>query len=315
MPKILSQELDFIPIKRDFILEKMPTANATFVKIYLYILANSGNEISVKEIAEKLAVIESDVLNAIDYWVKEGVMEKGEDSIAFTMSAKTVAKEKTIKPEPVIIEKQDYAREEILEAVNSKTELKDMLAMAEELLAKPLNSSEMESLYWIYDGLGFSPSAILLLLEYCSSKGKPRISYAEKVAMSWSEKGVITPQEITRYINDSENQNTEEEKVCKALGIVGRSFSSGEKQYYDKWKTEYKMSSEMIVLAYEYCIIQTGKLSFPYMDKILQNWNNSGIFTVDDAEQEHKRHTSLLKEQKTPTDDSYLHNDLEDFSR
>ena len=45
---------------------------------------------------------------------------------------------------------------------------------------------------------------------------------------------------------------------------------------------------EMISLAYERCVDQTNKLSFPYINKILTSWQSSGIFSAEAAEKEQK---------------------------
>ena len=46
------------------------------------------------------------------------------------------------------------------------------------------------------------------------------------------------------------------------------------------------MSEEMVALAYEYCIIQINKLSFPYMNSIIERWHQKGIYTIPDAEKD-----------------------------
>ena len=49
------------------------------------------------------------------------------------------------------------------------------------------------------------------------------------------------------------------------------------------------MSEEMVALAYEYCILQINKLSFPYMNKIIERWKRDGIFTVEAAEADNEK--------------------------
>ena len=88
----------------------------------------------------------------------------------------------------------------------SNPELADMLNLAQEIFGRFLSPTEMQTLYWFHDGLGFSPEAILLLLEYCVSKGKLGMKYIEAVAISWSEKGAVDADAVVKIIQDEEQR-------------------------------------------------------------------------------------------------------------
>lgn len=306
----------FVPVSCDFILNKMPAANAAYVKIYLYILAKAGTKIEYAEIATALSLLESDVVNAVRYWVEAGALSEADGALSVVSEAAA----DTAQPQPVTnaeeepaVRKSDYTQEQVSDAVIANPALKDMMAVAEELLQKPLNPSEMESLYWFYDGLGLSAEAVLMLIEYCVSKGKPRLSYAEKVAVSWCERGLVTPEDISRYLRDSERKTEEIKQIMDSMGIGGRPPVNTEEQYFNKWLGEYAMSREMILLAHEYCMMQTAKLSFPYMDKILERWNSAGIHTTAAAHAEHDKHRS--KNKKAGAGNEYEYTDLEQIMR
>lgn len=314
----ISKAPDFIMLEKDFILNKMPVANAAYVKVYLYILALSGTACEYAVIADALSMLESDVINAVRYWTEQGVLSEDNGTIQF---GKTQTVQSDIPTAPVhtedthiSVKKSDYTASQISDAVIAIPALRDMLAVSEELLQKPLNPSEMETLYWFYDGLGLSPEAVLMLIEYCVSKGKPRLSYAEKVALSWCERGLVTPEDISRYLRDSERENEDIKYIADKMGIGGRPLANGEEQYFSKWMGEFNMSREMILLSHEYCLMQTGKLSFPYMDKILERWHSEGIYTTAAAEEEHTKHKSKAK--KTAKNGSeYEYTDLEQVLR
>lgn len=315
MPKIMGQG-GFVPVGYDFILNKMPKANGTYVKIYLYLLARSGDNVEFSEVASALEVIESDVVNAVEYWKKEGAVCFDGEELGF-LGANAAEAEKKQQPEEITdveVRKSDYTKEQINDAFIASAALRDMMAVAEELLQKPLNPSEMESLYWFYDGLGFSPEAILMLLEYCVSRGKARISYAEKVAVSWRERGLVTPEDISRYLRDAERRMEDQKQIMDAMGIGQRPATSGEEQYFAKWLGEYAMSAELVLLAYEYCVMQTSKLSFPYMDKILEGWQSAGIRTTAAAREEHESHRGA-NARTAKGKDEYIHHDLEQLMR
>lgn len=317
----------FVPVGYDFIFNKMPEANGTYVKIYLYILASAGRNIEYSEIAKALSVLESDVVNGVDYWVAAGVLNKNEDRISQSALASgdkgnsnIIKEEKNSEPvfekSVAYVQKSDYTNDQVSDAVVASPALREMMAMAEEILAKPLNPSEMETLFWFYDGLGFSPEAVLMLLEYCVSKNKPRISYAEKVAVSWCERGLITPEDISKYLRDSERYMEEIKIVMNKLGMGQRPLAQGEEQFFEKWFNTYLMNSDMMLLANEYCVMQIGKSSFQYIDKILERWHSMGIHTPQAAKKEHEEYKSSAKKPAAASgDDNYAHTDLEQFMR
>ena len=56
----------------------------------------------------------------------------------------------------------------------------------------------------------------------------------------------------------------------------GRDFVDAEKQFIIKWQSSKKTMDD-IRAAYEKTIMNTGKLSFPYMDKIIMSENGNKI--------------------------------------
>ncbi len=308
MPYIINND-DRVSISRQFIIEKTARANALYVKVYLYILALSGTSIEYSAVADALDILESDVINAVKYWTAEGVIFEKDGNLSFSATTDDFFPEKVIT-----VQKSDYNQEHISDAVIASPALRDMIAVAEELLQKPINQAEMETLYWLYDGLGFSPEAVLMLLEYCVDKGKPRLSYAEKVALSWCDKGLTSPEAISEYLRINERKNDDIRYITAAMGISNRPLASAEEQYFSKWSDEFHMSREMILLAHEYCLMQTSKLSFPYMDKILERWAKEGITTTSAAQADRDAH----KEKNTkPTQkgSEYEYTDIEQMMR
>ena len=62
-----------------------------------------------------------------------------------------------------------------------------MLKDIERLLGRPLSPNEMTIYLSWQEEFNFSSELILILLEYCVSKGKSDYRYIEKVAIAWHE--------------------------------------------------------------------------------------------------------------------------------
>ena len=302
----------FVPVPTSFIKDKLPQANPTFVKVYVYLLMLAAENTCAEftQIADTLGLLESDLMHAIRYWEGQGVIFRNGENFSFSNSAATTTN-------PVHQEiSSNHKVENLAEIIESNSSLKDMFMVSQEILGKTITEKDMETIYWFYSELKMPPEVILLLLEYCVSKGKNRMSYIEKVAISWNELGLNTSESVTLYIENESQKTGFLYSIRKIMGIADRSLSQIEEKYLTKWHDEMDMSEEMIALAYEYCIIQTAKLSFPYMDKIITRWSNEGISTIVDAEEDNRKFKNRSKQGETALrENSYDQTDLEMLTR
>jgi len=313
-----SYENGYVPVSKSFIANKLPQANPTFIKVYLYLLMLAQEKASAqfRDIANTLGILESDLMQAVTYWEDQGEIIKNGDNFCFADSHEGTVTEATLHRTvvPSVTETQ-RPHENIADVISGNQSLSDMFMLAQEILGKTITEKEMETMYWFYSDLGLSPEIILLLLEYCVSKGKNRMSYIEKVAISWKEMGLDTSERVAVYLQSEEQKSGFLYSIRKIMGIADRSLSQTEEKFLTKWHDEYGIGEEMIALAYEYCIIQTAKLSFPYMDKIITRWHNEGIFTVEDAENDNRSFKSKTKPLENSFIDGYDHDSLEKLSR
>ncbi len=180
-----------------------------------------------------------------------------------------------------------YSSGDVAKAITENSILSEIFVVAQSMLGKPLSTQDTITLYSFYDWLGFQPEIILLLLDHCVSMGKTNMNYIEKVALSWHEQGLFTAEAVTAHLEKVQSQKTFLYAVRKILGILDRNPTATEETYINSWCDKYNMSEEMVALAYDRCILQTQKLSLPYMDKIMQSWHEQGIHTVEAAELDH----------------------------
>lgn len=289
----------YVVLSSEFIEKHMPKANAAFVKVYLYALniAQKGRKCEYAEIAGTLNLLESDVIQAFKYWSDEGVLNIENENILFpgatvydaSETVQEVSDDRTVQEADAIPEQKpgkrpEYTQAQVASAISDNPNLSDTMALAQEILGKPLNTGDIETLYWFYDGLKFSAEVILMLLEYCVSKEKRRMNYIEKVAISWHEQGIISMEAVNDFIQKDAMRSGFLYSIRKVLKIADRPLSHTEEQYINRWHDMYKMEEEMISLAYEECVINTGKVSFPYIEKILERWYKENIHTKEQAE-------------------------------
>ena len=184
---------NFTPVSNVFIEKYMPKARGEFIKVYLLMLKyNNSGEMGANStiLASSLNLLESDILNALNYWHDEGVLrlipidKMGNYNVEFIdLVEDSKSKNKEIN---------------LLEALN-KTSTKDMLNDIERLLGRPLSPKEMTTYLSWQDEFNFSSELILILLEYCVSRGKSDYRYIEKVAIAWHDMNITTIDDAQKY--------------------------------------------------------------------------------------------------------------------
>ncbi len=273
---IIKNEHVTLPLR--LVEEIFPTANPTFIKVYMHMLMLSakGKNIDTVTVASDLQLLESDVLQAVSFWNGYGALSILDSAVQGDDSEQYVDVPST------------YDVRVVTENIAENSKMSEMLQLAQEVLGKTISTAEMKTLYWMYDSLGFSPEVILMLLEYCVSINKRGMQYIERVATSWHSKGINTIDDVEQFLSNEEYTKNYMNSLKALFGIRDRALTSIEEEYIKKWHDTFEMSEEMIALAYEYCILRINKLSFPYMDGIIVDWNDKNIRTIEEAEKENE---------------------------
>lgn len=302
-----------------FIDEYMTDANDAQLKVYLYTvrMMSANLETSVSDIADRFNYTEKDVLRAFKYWQSKGLMEldyDGEgnlcgihlknlcrsDSVspsvesthnlqspkAFSENERKAAESNTEAENKaaVIPVKPSYTPSMVREFKSSRTSSEsgiDIFYLAEEYRKKPLSPSDIGTIIYICDELGFSDELFDHLLQTCASRNKSDFRYIEKVAISWKERGITTPQEAE---NAPGRYDRKIYDIMRQLGKTGNTPTDKEVSYITKWTDEYGFSDEIILEACDRTVMATEKNRFQYADKILKNWKDKGVGSLGDVE-------------------------------
>jgi len=298
--------LPYTLVSNDFIDKYMLTSNSTYSIVYIYLLRMCAEKDFLPQtsfVAEKLNILESDVLNAIKFWAEKKILQFeliGDDiSLIFLdipkeekTQERVVEKEKhkNAKARP-LKSKPAYTNEEI-ELYKSQPEAMRIFNYAEKILGKLLKTNELTILFSFYDWLRLPVEVIEKLLDYCASIGKKHFNYIEAVAIDWADKGIDSADRVDEYTERFKNNYL---KILKFFGITDRVPIDKEIAFMDRWTDDYKMSLEMIKEACSITIMNTSSASFSYADTILKNWKDQNINTVKDAENSKKEFKETKK--------------------
>lgn len=173
--------------------------------------------------------------------------------------------------------KPNYTLDE-LKAFKSDEATARLLFVAEQYLKKTLSATEVKTILFISDRLGFSEDLIDYLIQYCVDRGKKELRYIEKVAISWAQQGVTTPRQAAKLAGKYDKAVYD---IMKALGKNGTPTKT-EVAYITRWTKEYGFTADIIFTACERTVLATDKHRFEYADRILASWQKSGVHNVND---------------------------------
>ncbi len=294
----INNDLLNTPLPNAFIDSFMPDANPSFVMVYILAFRHcfhGGESLGIKAIASTLNLLESDVINALHYWESQGLVKIINDSQDdFSIEFLTVTpKQELNKAEAEqaiqfeiakdfklnLATQPSYSPKEIEVYMERSGEICRLFKSAETIFAKPLTYVELNMLLTFLEWYALPIDVIEVMLEYCVSINKKGKNYLETVARDWSENNITTVEAANEYIESFNCYG----KILKAFGITGKTPNKKQIAFMNRWLNEYKLSLDVVLEACENTFLQTGKAKFEYADKILTEWFNKNVKTVDDA--------------------------------
>lgn len=307
---------DKVVLPFDFIEKYVRFTKPEYIQIYLYMkycFEKSGAAPSAADTAKALDISPGKVEFVTEYWISCGEIQKNDGGkLTFTNdksdSPGVAAKPHAVRPRKaagaprIKSTRPSYSQSEIEAVAKANKQISGMFYQAETILNKALTETETELLFSFNDWLGLPVEVITMLLSYAAKKGKTTKRYLETVAIDWAEKGIDTFEAAEAYISELEAADSAETQVRKILGIHNRGLTATEKKYIKLWVGEMKIPTELISLAYDRTVEYTGKLSWSYMDKLLQSWVANGYTNEADvraADEEFHKNNTYKKPSKT----------------
>ncbi|MBR6094317.1 MAG: DnaD domain protein [Lachnospiraceae bacterium] len=295
----------------------MKEANDAQIKVYLYLLRNvaSNHSFEIGDIADEFNHTEKDVIRALKYWEKAGLLsirydEAGEIisvglipaaqtsreaasavtapvlSIVPVAEKKAVPEKKTVT-KPAVPEKPSYGADD-LRSFKMEPGTEELIAITESYLGKTISPADLRSLLYIHRELNFNFEMTDLLLQYCVSKNKKSFHYIESIAVSWYEQGIKTPAQAKDGISGYDRN------VKDIMAALGKNAAPTikESEFINRWLGTYAFPKEVILAACERTVMKTDTDRFPYAEGILARWNEQGLHTlaaVEASEEEYRR--------------------------
>ena len=245
--------------------------------------------------ADLLENTEGDILRALKYWEKEGILSLEYDEtneLAGICIGKAPTHQTPVKAafhtpsaqSASVHEKSPVAQSDGNTTVSDKAagqnlpasrrslaarrELKQILFIAEQYLGKTLSRTDVDA------------------------------HYIQKVALSWADEHITT---VDQARNSSAFYNKTCYSILNAFGIKGRGPASAELDYIRKWLEDGNFELDLILEACNRTISAIHQPSFEYTDKILENWKTGNVRTLADVERLDSAFEQEKDRRKTPS--------------
>ncbi|MEG2097433.1 MAG: DnaD domain protein [Pseudoflavonifractor sp.] len=194
-------------------------------------------------------------------------------------------------PAPVVeapAEPPEYTAADIAKELEDKSShFPALVNEVQRRLGKILSTTDLKTLYTIYDFLALPAEVIFLLTGYCVAETeekygaghKPRMSELRREAFRWHRLGLDSADAAEDYLRRQSGLRTREKTILPLLGISGRTPVEGERKYIAAW-VEMGFGDDAIRLAYERTVFKKQNLNWPYMNSILRAWDQKQLHTV-----------------------------------
>lgn len=262
---------DSTPIENLFLLEYLPKAPDTFLRVYLYarVLAlhpELGG--SMEDMARALRLEETVVYNAFSFWEQQGLVRRLTD------------RPPTYELLPVRGENDGAGRLAEQTYYTYRDFNTDLQALFK---TQTIEAHEYRIVADWLNVLGYDQAAVLRLVQYgietCKTPDKPSKPYSifkrlNKLAIKWADEGCRTLEDVEAAVASQQDADKVAKKVLERFN-QRREPSLEELDCVKRWTEEWGYTPEQIV---EACAETTKatKPTFAYLNGVLENRLNGG---------------------------------------
>lgn len=189
------------------------------------------------------------------------------------------------KQTAMVGERPSYSETDVVTAMDTDMDFRSLYGEVQRQLGRTMTTEELKILLGFVRYLGLPGDVVLLLINYCRERARrrgstrnPSLRAIEKEAYAWAEQGIDTLEEAIAFIQRQDIRFSRLGRLLQQLQIRGRNLTPGEEKYAQQW-LDWGFDEEAIAMAYERTCLNTGGLSWAYMNKILNRWQENGLLT------------------------------------
>ena len=180
-----------------------------------------------------------------------------------------------------------YTEQDVTKEMDSSKSFGQLIGEVQRRLGRVLSTEELKILLSMRDYLRLPDEVISILISFCIDRDRargnvraPSMRNIEKEAYHWAELGIDTMEEAIVYMQRQNLRFSRLGQLMTVLQIRGRALTAAEERYAQQW-LDWGFDNDAIAMAYERTCLNTGGLSWAYMNKILTRWQSAGLLTAE----------------------------------
>lgn len=260
-----------------FFTEYLSQASGDYIKIYLYIvfLSKYGKDVKINDLSKKLNIDFKTIQEGIKYWEDTGVITKKNTGYIIN-NLQEIELHKLYKP------KVTLSAENIKQTAQNQYRAKAIENINNLFFQGIMSPSWYSDIDLWFKKYSFDEEVMIALFQYCYNRSALHRNYIQTVAEAWFKSNVKTYSDLDSLFEKQEKLNTLYKSIGKKLGYT-RALTEYEKGYIEKWTIEYAFGLNIIEIALKKTTAKTNP-NFDYLDKLLSDWHDRGLKTVEEIE-------------------------------
>lgn len=269
-----------------------------------------SEELNIEALRESLELSEEELAASIKYWCGAGILKKTKKTETKASAVKDKAKteHKTAHADGKLERAEaapSYSSAELADLIEKRRGAAAFMNSAQQIMGKMFSTREMNVLFGMVDYIGFDEECVLSILEYVASLDKKGIKYAETLAFALYDEGLTYKAALDERLARMSAARSVRGKVEAMFGMTGRALTTREKKFLTSWTETMGFDTDVIRLAYEITVDNTGEPALPYANTILESWHKLGLSTADEVSAEIEKGRAAKKNAKAASEKSF----------
>ncbi len=275
-------------LPRETLVKALPNANEAALKVLILAAAledkRDDSEALKNELSSRLDYTIGAVERAIEFWSSAGV-------VAIDKAPETAENPNPSENEPEKAPKKlqsaelpGYSEGDCADIIARSHDLAGVIDLSQQILGKMFTPADTAVIVGLHDHLRLDGDYIVTLVKYCADKGKKSLRYIERCALTLFDDGITSGEAFGAYLKHREDVESSLARLRRLTGASERELTSKEKKLYTCWLDDWSFDIEVIRRAWEVTVDKIGKPELNYINKVLENWHNSGFKTLADVE-------------------------------
>lgn len=267
--------------------EHLKLAKELHLKVLLWVYRHGETE-GLQSLAQWLGRPEGDLADALQFWIDKGLITCGEpgetaqESTRAAIPAAPAAPAVQLTSKPAPLPPARPTASQILARTQEDPHLRELFQTADGVLGRTIGFDGQCMLLMLHDNDGLPVEVIYMLLQYCAQAGKTNNGYIEAAGRDWGKREIDTIEKAGEQIAALKENLSLWKEFRQQTGIHAPRPTAAQSNFLQSWRA-MGYGIDMILAAYEEMAEHTGKLSFSYMNKVMESWHAAGIKTPEQA--------------------------------